>query len=157
MDPYVQPGDPSSGILYGISDEPFGRPGDGDLHLQSYSYRLPLTDDPENLVPFTRPEGYDESHYELHRRFLRAGGDLYYPRKRLPNGKTDLIGSEGALSTDLLGMNDSWPVASYEERKRILADTARFTKGLMYFFATDEAVPVGGLFYSGIKSSTSLT
>lgn len=142
VDPYVKPGDASSGLLYGISDEPFGTPGDGDLHLQSYSYRLPVTDDPENRIPFSEPEGYDPAHYELHRRYLQAGGEFYMPRKRLPGGKTDLIGSEGALSTDLLGMNDEWPVASYAGREDILKDTARFTKGLLWFISTDPAVPV---------------
>lgn len=145
IDPYVRPGDASSGLLYGISDEPFGQPGDGDLHLQSYSYRLPLTDDAANRVPFTEPEGYDPAHYELHRRFIKAGGEFYYPRKRLPGGKTDLIGSEGALSTDLLGMNDEWPVASYEGRRQILKETATFTKGLLWFISTDPDVPVSGI------------
>lgn len=142
VDPYITPNDPSSGLLYGISPEPFGTPGDGDLHLQSYSYRVPLTDNPENLVPFTKPEGYDSACFELHRRFSKAGGEFYTPKKRLPGGKTDLIGSEGALSTDLLGMNDEWPVADYPGRKQILEDTKRFTKGFLWFLATDEAVPV---------------
>lgn len=142
IDPYIIPTDPSSGLLYGISPEPFGSPGDGDLHLQAYSYRLPLTDDPENLVPLTEPEGYDPACFELHRRFAKAGGEFYLPNKRLPGGKTDLIGSEGALSTDLLGMNDEWPVADHKGRKKILEDTKRFTKGFIWFLATDEAVPV---------------
>ncbi|OHE95866.1 xanthan lyase [Colletotrichum orchidophilum] len=142
LDPYVLPGNPSSGLLYGISDEAFGTPGDGDSHLQAYSYRVPLTDDADNRVPFTKPAGYDPAHYELHRRFIGAGGEMYTPQKRVPGGKTDLIGSEGALSTDLLGRNDEWPVASVERRKEILEDTARFTKGLFWFLATDEAVPI---------------
>ncbi|KAJ3465060.1 hypothetical protein MRS44_005718 [Fusarium solani] len=141
VDPYVKPKDPSSGLLYGISDEPFGKPGDGDLHLQSYSYRLPLTDDPDNRVPFSKPEGYDPAHYELHRRYFAAGGQFYMPNKRLPGGKTDLIGSEGALSTDLLGMNDEWPIACGKDRETILKDTARFTKGLLWFISTDPGVP----------------
>lgn len=141
IDPYVDAGDPSSGLLYGISSEPFGIPGDGDLHLQSYFYRIPITDDPANRVPFTEPDGYDPAHYELHRRYFAAGGEFYMPKKRLPNEKTDLIGSEGALSTDLLGMNDEWPVASYEGRREILRDTARFTKGLLWFISTDPGVP----------------
>ncbi|KAM0190106.1 hypothetical protein ACHAPI_009618 [Fusarium lateritium] len=141
VNPYREPGDPSSGLLYGISDESFGQPGDGDLHLQSYSYRLPLTDDPDNRVPFRKPDGYDPSHYELHRRYLAAGGEFYMPRKRLPGEKTDLIGSEGALSTDLLGMNDEWPVASRKQREEILDETATFTKGLLWFISTDPSVP----------------
>ncbi|KAH8174171.1 FAD dependent oxidoreductase domain-containing protein [Sarocladium implicatum] len=141
IDPYIVKGDPSSGLLYGISDEAFGSPGDGDAHLQSYSYRLPITDDASNRVPFTEPEGYDPAHYELHRRFFAAGGSFYMPRKRLPNGKTDLIGSEGPLSTDLLGMNDEWPTATRAGREAILRDTARFTKGLLWFISSDPGVP----------------
>ena len=140
FDPYKEPGNPSSGLIYGISDEPFGTPGDGDAHLQSYSYRLPVTDEPNNRVPFTEPEGYDPAWYELHRRYFAAGGTFYMPNKRLPNGKTDLIGSEGALSTDLLGMNDDWPTASYARRKEILKETAAFTKGLLWFISTDPGV-----------------
>ncbi|TPX19112.1 uncharacterized protein E0L32_011185 [Thyridium curvatum] len=141
VDPYVCIGDPSSGLLYGISPEPFGHPGDGDLHLQSFSYRLPITDDPANRIPFEKPEGYDPGHFELHRRFLRAGGYMYKPTIKIPNRKTDLIGSEAPLATDLVGMNDDWPVASYARRREILEETTRFTKGLMWFFANDEAVP----------------
>ncbi|KAL4864494.1 hypothetical protein BDV12DRAFT_201019 [Aspergillus spectabilis] len=142
VDPYRTPGDPSSGLLYGISPEPFGEPGDGDQHLQAYSYRLPLTDIERNKVPITKPDGYNESHYELHRRYLQAGGKLYTPQlKGVPNRKTDLIGSEAVLATDLLGMNDDWPTATRARREEILAETATFTKGLIWFFANDKAVP----------------
>ncbi|KAI1871339.1 uncharacterized protein JN550_004784 [Neoarthrinium moseri] len=139
IDPYVTPGDPSSGLLYGISDEPFGTPGSGDLHLQSYSYRLPITDNPENRVPFTKPQGYNPAHYELHRRFLAAGGHVYCPRQRLPNHKTDLIGSEGALSTDLLEMTPcqirwqprSGPTDTHSVR-RILRDGRVHNEGFIF-------------------------
>ncbi|CEN60612.1 hypothetical protein ASPCAL03048 [Aspergillus calidoustus] len=142
VDPYRTPGNPSSGLLYGISPEPFGNPGDGDAHLQAYSYRLPLTDIESNKAPLEKPEGYDASHYELHRRYIQAGGKLYTPRLRgVPNRKTDLIGSEAVLATDLLGMNDDWPTASRARREEILEETRRFTMGLLWFFANDEAVP----------------
>lgn len=96
------------------------------------------------MLPLYKPERYDPSHYELHRRYIRAGGKLYTPRFRgIPNSKTDLIGSEAVLATDLLGMNDRWPEANSQERGKILEETATFTKGLIWFFANDEAVPVG--------------
>ncbi|KAJ0416379.1 FAD dependent oxidoreductase-domain-containing protein [Aspergillus carlsbadensis] len=142
VDPYRTSGDPSSGLLYGISPQPFGNPGDGDAHLQAYSYRLPLTDVEGNKAPLEKPDGYDASHYELHRRYIQAGGKLYMPRLRgVPNRKTDLIGSEAVLATDLLGMNDDWPTASRARRGEIIEETKRFTIGLLWFFANDEAVP----------------
>ncbi|CAI7595758.1 unnamed protein product [Penicillium glandicola] len=142
VDPYCTPGDPSRGLIYGISPEPFGEPGSGDKHLQAYSYRLPLTTDESNRLPLYQPDGYDPCHYELHRRYIKAGGKLYISRfKGIPNSKTDLMGPEAVLATDLLGMNDDWPEANAQERQKILDKTATFTKGLVWFFANDEAVP----------------
>ena len=43
VDPYVIPGDPSSGLLWGIMPEPMGNKGEGDNHIQAYNYRLTLT------------------------------------------------------------------------------------------------------------------
>lgn len=142
IDPFKIPKDHSSGLIYGISTEPFGKVGDGDKHLAAFSFRLPLTDVVENRLPFYKPEGYNPAHFELHRRFVKSGGTLYTPNIRLPGQKTDLIGSEAPLATDLLGMNDGWATGSEEQRKQILEDTARFTKGLLYFFANDECLPV---------------
>lgn len=142
IDPYNIPGDPLSGLIYGISPEPFGKPGDGDNHLAAFSYRLPLTDDKENQLPIYKPEGYDPAHYELHRRYHKAGGRFYTPKKRLPGRKTDLIGSEAPLATDLLGFNDGWVLGSRVARQKILNKTASFTKGLLYFFTSDECLPV---------------
>jgi hypothetical protein len=68
---------------------------------------------------------------------------MYTPRlKGIPNRKTDLIGSEAVLCTDLLDMNDDWPTADANGRQKILDETATSTKGLIWFFANDEAVPV---------------
>lgn len=146
VDPYNIVGDASSGLIYGVSDEPFGKAGDGDEHLAAFSYRLPLTDQKNNQLPIYKPEGYDPSNYELHRRFFRSGGKFYTPKIKLPGNKTDLIGSEAPLATDLLGMNDGWATGSQQERQKILDETALFTKGLLYFFATDECFPVSTQF-----------
>ncbi|KAJ5086590.1 hypothetical protein NUU61_007897 [Penicillium alfredii] len=142
VDPYRIPGDPSSGLIDGISSEPFGEPGSGDQHLAAYSYRLLLADVEDNKMPLYKPECYDPSQYELHRRYLQAGGTLYTPRlKGIPNRKTDLIGSKAVLATDLIGMNDDWPMANAYARQKILDETATFTKGLIWFLANDETVP----------------
>lgn len=62
VDPYVTPGGPSSGLLYGISDEAFGQARDGDLQLQSNPFQLPTTNGPENRVPSMEPKGYNPTH-----------------------------------------------------------------------------------------------
>ena len=65
VDPYKEPGNPASGLLWGISSEPIKPNGTGDKKVQAYNYRITLTDDPDNMIPITRPEGYDSTRYEL--------------------------------------------------------------------------------------------
>ena len=73
IDPYVVPGDPSSGLLPRIHDGDPGKQGEGDHRLQAYNYRVCLTRVPENRLPFPKPEGYDPRQYELLLRTLKAG------------------------------------------------------------------------------------
>ena len=65
VDPYVVPGKPESGLLWGISTGKLAANGTGDKAIQAYNYRLCLTDDPANRIPITRPAGYDSTRYEL--------------------------------------------------------------------------------------------
>ncbi|KAJ4299245.1 hypothetical protein N0V90_004489 [Kalmusia sp. IMI 367209] len=141
IDPYRTPGDPTSGTIFGVSDEPFGIPGDADKHLPAFSYRVPLTNIAANQKPITKPKDYDPSQFELHRRFAEKGGTFYLPAPRVPNSKTDLIGSEAVLATDLLGLNDDWLVVGDEGRTKILKETTSFTQGLLYFFTSDPSLP----------------
>ena len=65
IDPYKIPGNPSSGLLPRISENPPGPNGSGDNKIQAYCFRLCMTRVPENMVPITRPEDYDSTQYEL--------------------------------------------------------------------------------------------
>ncbi|KIX09303.1 uncharacterized protein Z518_00382 [Rhinocladiella mackenziei CBS 650.93] len=113
VDPYRTPGDPSSGLLYGISDEPFGTPRQGDNHLMAFSFQLPLTDNKDNQLPIYKPEGYDPSHYELYRRHAQAGGRLSTPIVRIPGRKADVDGCESPLHLDLLSFHEEWQRFGY--------------------------------------------
>ena len=54
LSPYVEPGDPKSGLLPEISSEPPGEPGEGDFKVQAYNFRMCLTDKTGNdSVPET--------------------------------------------------------------------------------------------------------
>ncbi len=108
VDPYRIPGDPASGVIPTIQDEPLGIPGAGDSRIQAYCFRLCFTDDPANRVPFSQPAGYDPDQYEIYRRYSQAGGCLFSPYVQLPNRKTDLNGGCD-LSTNLYGMNHGYP------------------------------------------------
>src|SRR5690606_27730355 len=138
-------GNPASGLLWGISDGKLLPNGTGDKKVQAYNYRICLTSDPENMVPITRPEGYDPSHYELVVRLFEAYPDRrtlshYFIWSRMPNQKTD-INNRNAFSTDMIGMNYEYPDGTYAQREKIIEEHTVYTKGLLYFFGHDPRVP----------------
>ncbi len=51
-----------------------GAEAEGDSNVMVYSFRLCLTADPENRVPFPKPTSYDPSRFEVMRRYVKSGG-----------------------------------------------------------------------------------
>jgi ribulose 1,5-bisphosphate synthetase/thiazole synthase len=146
IDPYIIPGKPESGLVWGVSRETLQPNGTGDKKVQAYNYRICLTSDKNNMVPITRPEDYDSTRYELAVRLLKANPsrkrlDDYFIWSRMPNNKTD-INNRGGFSTDMIGMNYKYPDGTYEQRRQIIGEHERYTKGLLYFYGHDPRVPV---------------
>ncbi|MBA4064804.1 MAG: FAD-dependent oxidoreductase [Isosphaera sp.] len=141
VDPYVKPGDPKSGLLFGIDPNPLPADGEADNRLQAYCFRMCMTDVEANRVPFEKPADYDERWYELLFRNFEAG-DLRIPMKpdRMPNGKTD-TNNNCAVSTDFIGQNYRYPAASYAEREKIVAAHLSYQKGLMWSLLNHPRVP----------------
>lgn len=145
VDPYKTPGDPSSGLLWGISPEPLQPKGSGDKQVQAYNYRICLTKDPANMVPITQPDNYDITRYELLARLFKAQPNRtklndYLIVSGMPNKKTD-INNRNGFSTDMIGANYDYPEGDYATREKIIKAHEDYTKGLLYFFATDPRVP----------------
>lgn len=141
VDPYVVPGDASSGLLPGIEDSGPGIDGTGDHRVQAYCFRMCMSNVPANSVPFPKPTNYDETRYELLFRNFEAG-DLRFPMKpdMMPNGKTD-TNNNCAFSTDYLGGNYKYPNGTYAERDAIIQDHDDYQKGLMWILANHPRVP----------------
>ncbi len=141
VDPYLVPGDPSSGLLPRISPEPPGADGHGDRRIQAYCYRLCLTKVPENRVPFTKPVEYDPLQYELLLRVFETGWrEVFRKFDPIPNAKVDM-NNHGPFSADNIGMNYAYPEGSYAVRERIVGEHASYQQGLLYFLANDPRVP----------------
>ena len=141
VDPYVVPGDSSSGLLARISADPPGEDGQADHRIQAYCFRMCLTQVPENRVPFPMPAGYDPKQYELLLRVLATGWrEVFQKFDAIPNKKTD-TNNHGPFSTDNIGMSYDYPEASYERRREIVEEHTIYQKGLMYFLANDPRVP----------------
>jgi hypothetical protein len=141
VDPYVVPGDPSSGLLPRIHGDPPGEEFSGDHRVQAYCFRTCMTDHPDNLVPWPKPEGYDPLQYELALRYYQAGWKGVFRKfDPIPNRKTD-TNNHGAFSFDNIGYNYDYPEASYERRREIIREHETYQKGLLWFIANDPRVP----------------
>jgi hypothetical protein len=141
ISPYKTPGDPNSGVLPRISTEPPGVKGEGDKRVQAYCFRMCLTNDPSNRIPFAKPEGYDPAQYELLLRIFNAGWrETFEKFDPIPNHKTD-TNNHGPFSFDNIGFNYDYPEASYERRREIIREHETYQKGLLYFIANDPRVP----------------
>jgi hypothetical protein len=145
VSPYKIPGDPSSGLLWGISSNSPSPTGSGDKKIQAYNFRICLTDSAANRIPITKPEGYDSTRYELLIRLFAAQPNMrkindYFIWSLMPHRKTD-VNNRGGFSTDMIGVNYDWPEANYKERKKIFDAHVAYTKGLLYFLQTSRRVP----------------
>jgi hypothetical protein len=140
IDPYKTPGDPNSGVIFGVQDEALGEHGAADDSIQGYCFRLCLTKTPANRIAITKPANYDVTHYEMQRRYLAAGGVISPPHAAVPNGKSD-PGTWHSLASNFTGWNHRYPIANYAERETMLRTSRDYIHGLYWFMAHDEAVP----------------
>ncbi len=136
-------------LLPEVGSQPMGVQGSGDRKVQSYNFRLILTDDPANRRAWTEPKGYDGARFELLARYLQLWKahegreptfhDVTNP-VMISHRKGD-FNNQGAFSTDYLGKSWTYPDASYSERKRIWDDHMLYTQSFFWFLASDPRVP----------------
>lgn len=145
IDPYKISGDSQSGLLWGISSAALDTQGAGDKKIQTYNFRICLTNNPSNRIAIAKPNDYHASHYELLLRYIekKPAKDLgtFLKIDLLPNHKTD-INNNGPFSTDMIGMNYAYPEGDYATREKIQQAHEAYTKGLLYFIGHDERMPL---------------
>ena len=136
-------------LLPEINPGPLGPAGAGDHRVQAYNFRLILTDDPANRMPWTRPAGYKRADFALFAEYLQSykehtGEDPVVKTVTNPvcfaHHKCD-FNNNGPFSTDYIGKSWGYPDGTYSERRRIWAAHLLYTKSFFYFLATDPAVP----------------
>jgi hypothetical protein len=116
----VSPYDPQGRLLPEIVPRSGDPVGAADRRVQAYNFRLCMTQNADNRVPWPKPAQYDPSRYELLARYLPAlEGALKRPlgindvmkADVLQNGKTD-TNNNGAFSTDYIGGSYEYPEAA---------------------------------------------
>ena len=136
-------------LLREISPDPPGSIGSADRKVQAYNFRMILSRDPANQVPYSKPTNYAPTRYELLARLLDSTTKqlgrppvlnevtLIAP---IPNNKAD-FNNRGAFSTDYIGKNWEYPEASYERREEIRQEHVEYIAGFFWFLAHDPRVP----------------
>lgn len=134
-----------------------GSTGEGDDNIQSYSYRLCLTDDPGKRRSLTAPpDSYDRGRYAplllppaekaklrlpFHHRFLihslreMAERDHLFHGHALPNRKRSWN------ATNLTGGGKAWATADAAGREAIARSHRDHALGLMWFLQNDPEMP----------------
>lgn len=142
VSPYIVEGDANSGLLPGINPGDPGEQGSGDNRVQAYNFRLCLTTVPENQIPYEKPAGYNPQEYVLLTRLLNAGwpeSQVFGKFDKIANNKVDK-NNHGAISTDFIGRNYTWPEADYATREKMFQQHVTYQKGLMWFLGNDPSI-----------------
>lgn len=138
--------DSAGRLLFGVQPACEGKEGDADKKTQAYNYRVVVTKDPNNRLPFQKPEGYDPRQYDvLLAQILRAEKNSpsdvvashIFPQQVIAAGKSD------SNLADFVGGSWAYPNSSYLERSKIIAAHERYAKGFYWFLQNDPRLSDG--------------
>jgi len=144
FDPYVIPGNPGSGLIFGMNTNAPATQGSADNELMSWNYRLAMSLNGSANFSTNAPSGYNAANYELVGRYvasaqsngvsLTMGSFLY--NQNTQNGQQD-INNNGGVSTDFIGQNYTYLTNTFAGRQAIAVAHLNWIKGLFYFLQTD--------------------
>ncbi len=114
VDPYVEEGNPKSGLLSCISPDPLGKEGDGSRFFMAYNFKLawepnPTAEHPGILI--TPPDKKNKDIYELLRRYVKAGYSFTWPH--------DNFAREQLMTGTLPGMQLDYPDGDWATRSKV--------------------------------------
>jgi len=158
-------------LLHLLSPEPPKPRGQSDRQIQSYNFRLCVTNNETMRVPFTRPANYNVNEWELLRRFWHAwwrsspnpnatDKDTTYNHWKREQAKvpTQILGQlpssidgykkydanncgYNLVHTDMIGASWDYPEANYSHRRAIWQAHVDYTKGWLWTMSSDPSVP----------------
>ena len=136
--------DATGKLLPLLTTKDAGPDEDGDRNVMTYSFRLCVTANPTNRVPFPDPTHYEPARFEAVRRYFAQEEkpivlwDLY----PLPGDKADANnGIHKQFSMGLIGGGNGWCEADPKGRMLIWEAHKQYTLEMYRFLTTDESVP----------------
>ncbi|NKK18613.1 FAD-dependent oxidoreductase [Rhizobium leguminosarum] len=165
VDPWKTPGVPASGLINmltavrstfkpGLNTLPAA--GTADDKIQAYNFRMTMTNSAKwrKPLPTTPPPGYDVADYEVLLRFMAANptkvsffdyfkADAFYTANGESKFDVNNRAGPAAPSTDFLGRNWDYPLASYSAREAIWKAHWNWIVGMLYLMqhGTDPRIP----------------
>ena len=151
IDPYVEPGNPESGLLPFVQDRQIGPLGSADALSMGYCFRHEF-DMSGNGIPIPEPTNYDPAEFEVYRRAIRDGVDIFSNRhmrttlnKFTVHKKGPFVGgaqsNRNLMGSTVYGCNEDYPNGDWATRSRIWKFHQEFLINSIHFAKTDPSAP----------------
>jgi len=151
IDPYVEPGKPDSGLIPFVQDRKIGPLGSADALSMGYCFRLEF-DMSGKGIPIPEPTNYDPAEFEVYRRAIRDGVDIFSNRhmrttlnKFTVHKKGPFVGgaqsNRNLMGSTVYGCNEDYPNGDWATRSRIWKFHQEFLINSIHFAKTDPSAP----------------
>ncbi|MCH7226820.1 FAD-dependent oxidoreductase [Haloferula sp. A504] len=161
IDPWLEEGDPGSGTIPFVQDRKIGPEGSADGLTMAYCFRYKFNRRGEGIA-IPEPARYDPAEFELFRRAMRDGVDIYSARSfnrlgqpvidtfkprqadagsRLRPRLPDTNLSRALMTTTIFGSSENYPNGDWATRASIWKFHQEFFCKLIHFLRTDPVVP----------------
>ena len=151
IDPYVEPGNPKSGLIPFIQDRKIGPLGSADSLSMGYCFRYEF-DMSGQGIPIPESTNYDPAEFEVYRRAIRDGVDIFSNRhmrttlnKFTVHKKGPFVGgaqsNRNLMGSTVYGCNEEYPNGDWATRSRIWKFHQEFLINSIHFAKTDPSAP----------------
>ena len=151
IDPYVEPGNPESGLVPFVQDRTLGPLGSADALSMGYGFRYEF-DMSGKGIPIPEPTHFDPNEFEVYRRAIRDGVDIFSNRhmrttlnKFTVHKKGPFVGgaqsNRNLMGSTVYGCNEDYPNGDWATRSKIWKFHQEFLINSIYFAKTDPSAP----------------
>ena len=151
IDPYVEPANPESGLVPFVQDKTIGPLGSADSLSMGYCFRHEF-DMSGKGIPVPEPTNYDPAEFEVYRRAIRDGVDIFSNRhmrttlnKFTVHKKAPFVGgaqsNRNLMGSTVYGCNEDYPNGDWVVRSQIWKFHQEFLINSIHFAKTDSLAP----------------
>lgn len=152
IDPFIEKGNPESGLLSLVEEDLNYKIGAGDYYTQAYNFRYYVTSDSQNKSEFKKPQNYNPLTFELIGRYIE------YLKENTDNQELLLQKlswifpgwmNEGEynyhrnslFTMSPVGVSHLFANGDYGTKAQIWKYHQEYLSGLYYFMSTDKRIP----------------